>query len=156
MNTRLNYIGRAFTDLTPGQTYDVVLTGLEVTIAREGFDVVIQYHTILNFLKDWELPGTISEGVDRIAAERRRQITELGYTTKNDASAFKHDTGLMGRAAAAYALPDNITINGASRKTVWPWAPHNFKPGTRLRELEKAGALIAAEIDIILYRERSV
>ena len=82
-------------------------------------------------------------GIELIAAERERQIKEEGWTPEHDA---QHTGDELARAAVCYALPDRIpdTI-----PLVWPWAEEWFKPtpGDRIRELTKAGALIAAEID---------
>jgi len=38
---------------------------------------------------------------------------------------------------------------------IWPWGVVDFKPGNRIRDLEKAGALIAAELDNIA-RQKNV
>lgn len=99
-------------------------------------------------------------GIERIAAERQRQITEENWSAEHD---DKHDAEELARAAAMYALPDNLRFADGKDSfygTVWPWEPQWFKgaPKTglplnllhsRIRELEKAGALIAAEIDRI-------
>lgn len=88
--------------------------------------------------------------IDLIADERRRQVTKKGYTEEHD---DRHDNGSLGLAAAAYAIP-----NGSfrvRREIVWPYAADEFHPSPddvdgRLRELAKAGALVAAEIDRLL------
>ncbi len=84
-------------------------------------------------------PTVESAGVGLIAAERRRQVEAEGYTAEHDAG---HATELA-MAAACYAIP---TLSG---RGLWPWAPDYWKPtpGDRVRELVKAGALIAAAID---------
>ena len=75
-------------------------------------------------------------GAEQIAAERKRQIEEEGWTAGHDAA---HDNGELWRAAICYA---------SGRSDGWPWAPRWYKPGPdRVRSLVKAGALIAAEID---------
>lgn len=76
-----------------------------------------------------------------IAAERRRQIEVEGYTTDHD----KHgQSGDLAAAAACYLTPPAA---GVPRR--WPWPARYWKPtpDDRGRELVKAGALIAAEID---------
>ena len=84
-------------------------------------------------------------GTDLIAAERQRQIDVEGWTPEHDA---KHTGDDLAAAAACYALPA-----GSARRDLqaayWPWADHFWKPTPydRVRELVKAGALIAAEID---------
>jgi hypothetical protein len=99
-------------------------------------------------------------GVDLIAAERERQIAKEGWTPEHDDT---HDEQELARAAACYALPDDgdhaehvrfpmrSMIDGTKRDPLWPWESHWYKrtPHDRVRELVKAGALIAAEIDRI-------
>lgn len=82
-------------------------------------------------------------GVELIAAERERQIKEEGWTPEHDA---QHTNGELAKAAVCYALPDRLP---EVIPLVWPWREEWFKavPDDRIRELSKAGALIAAEID---------
>lgn len=71
-------------------------------------------------------------GVERIAAERERQRQQWG-----DAHDDQHDQCELAQAASAYLGNDDS----------WPWAD-DFKPSLHpVRDLEKAGALIAAELD---------
>lgn len=98
-------------------------------------------------------------GVELIAEERKRQIEEEGYNLAYDK---KHGNGEMGMAAAAYAVPNSVLINptvaeddstdivyGSRFTSLWPWEARDWKPTPkdRIKELVKAGALIAAEID---------
>lgn len=98
----------------------------------------------------------ISTGAELIAAERDRQIDEEGWTSKHD---DKHSSGEMADAAAAYlAYRDwHGHEDGDSPPPIWPWEDTWWKPApdNRIRELVKAGALIAAEIDR-LQREEAV
>ena len=86
-------------------------------------------------------------GVQHIAAERKRQREEEGWSASHDDG---HRHGQIASAAAAYALPPsrrNQEILGRTLwRILWPW-PGWWKPGNRIRELTKAGALCAAEID---------
>jgi hypothetical protein len=77
-------------------------------------------------------------GAERIAAERQRQIDAEGYDAAHDDA---HDNGDIAEAALAY-----LTCSAA----YWPWEPSLFKREGRVRDLEKSGALIAAEIDRLL------
>lgn len=86
-------------------------------------------------------------GVELIAAERLRQQAEEGHTAQHDRNHFAGD---LARAAAVYATPPHQRryLSDDHRAPVgWPWHEDDYKPGDRLRELVKAGALIAAEID---------
>lgn len=106
----------------------------------------------------------MSEGAKRIAIERGRQIAEEGWTSAHDA---EHDRGELAAAAACYAIHgtdphryDQEFVADAFTE-FWPFDLSWWKPGTgegvptRIRRLEKAGALIAAEIDRLLREEES-
>ena len=82
-------------------------------------------------------------GVQRIGEERYRQKTEEGWTDEHD-DQWQDDE--LARAAASYALPNGCLDD---RAYFWPWDEAEFKLSDhdRVRGLEKAGALIAAEID---------
>lgn len=82
----------------------------------------------------------VSDGASRIVAERRRQIASEGYS-------LDHDRGLgagqLAGAAEAY-------LTGSPQS--WPWSPDSLKlSGDISRNLEKAGALIAAAIDVLRH-----
>lgn len=80
-------------------------------------------------------------GVQAIAAERARQI-EKGYTPEHDAEHEPRDLidAAMGYLATAGEEDVNPYI-------YYPWM--NFKRGTTQEHLVKAGALIAAALDLI-------
>lgn len=105
-------------------------------------------------------PSSVVKGVDLIAAERERQMSEEGWTAGHD---DEHVGGELAAAACCYATAPEVraeimlTDGGAENVNVpgsgydarhWPWdggwRPH---PDDRVRELVKAGALLAAEID---------
>lgn len=97
-------------------------------------------------------------GIELIAAERQRQIEQEGWTSESDA---RHVNGELAEAAACYAMTEGrrtIPVGGADkitgetagvRKLMWPWHESWWKsdPDNRVKDLVKAGALIAAEID---------
>lgn len=91
-------------------------------------------------------------GIEIIAEERHRQISKEGWTAEHDAT---HENGEMALAAATYALPESERRCGVCPHPVhWPWGLSWWKPTPedRVRELAKAGALIAAEIDRLTRR----
>jgi len=102
-------------------------------------------------------------GIEIIAAERQRQQDREGWTPAHDDA---HVDGELGCAAACYALPEPLRHRraetfqgiGSILDSIWPWSRSWWKPGavggtqaeytdSRIRELAKAGALAAAEID---------
>ena len=86
-------------------------------------------------------------GIELIAEERQRQIEEEGWTSEHDKQ-WKGSE--LCRAAACYiARPSWVST------PLWPHWPFDISwwkpsPHDRIRELQKAGALIAAEIDRLL------
>jgi len=93
-------------------------------------------------------------GAELITEERQRQIVEEEWTAEHD---DEHSLGEMAVAAACYAWPPPRPVDV---KKAWPWDRRWWKPSPlplgatagekldgRIRELVKAGALIAAEID---------
>lgn len=110
-------------------------------------------------------------GIQLIEAERKRQIRVEKWTPEHDDN---HSESQLALAAACYALPigkRNETADPRGHENtdtfvsrLWPWAWEWWKPvkpyssadhisrevssiAARIRELTKAGALIAAEID---------
>lgn len=91
-------------------------------------------------------------GIELIAEERQRQIKVKGWTKEHDA---EHTDGSLASAAVCYAIPSEYRhysycpLRKARVPDFWPWDKKWWKPcpKNRIRELVKAGALIAAEID---------
>jgi hypothetical protein len=99
--------------------------------------------------------GVTMNGVERIAAERRRQRAVEGWTPDHDAAV--HDDGALAVCASIYAMPpEKRRVHLSMIPVDWPDNCCEWKPGERIRELEKAGALIAAEIDRLLYERGPV
>ncbi len=83
--------------------------------------------------------------IDEIAAERRRQIQEEGWTTDHD---DQHIRGEMATVAALYAMPPRHSVNLLEYIFPASWDRYAWwKPKTRRRDLIRAGALIVAEIE---------
>jgi hypothetical protein len=87
-------------------------------------------------------------GAELIAEERTRQIEEEGWIAANDDD---HDHGELALAGAAYALSgiEDFALQPlrAEIRRLFPWSPDWLKPRNPIRDLTRAGALIAAEID---------
>lgn len=81
-------------------------------------------------------------GAEMIAAERQRQIESEHWTPGHD---DKHTTFELSRAALSYVFS---VVNIYCVMNWWPWEWSWWKPSDDpIRNLAKAGALIAAEID---------
>jgi hypothetical protein len=92
-------------------------------------------------------------GIEIIANERLRQIEQEGYSIEDDK---KHNSdGQLAKAACAYLyapfLKNTYRFGHQVPIGFWPeyWKASAWKPtpNDRIKELAKAGALIAAEID---------
>lgn len=123
--------------------------GLETWQYNRIYEAV--YHRL-----ESELPqGDRLDGVGRIAVERSRQIQTEGYDPAHD---DKHVHGEIADAAACYAMTRRGRVEVGIEK-LWRWGRQWWKPASsgnalppkpRIRDLEKAGALCAAEIDRLL------
>ena len=94
-------------------------------------------------MRDFTSP---SIGIELIERERARQISVEGYYPSEDPDYYH-----IAAAAAAYALSASWQPFEAAE--MWPWAPELFKPKDPLRDLVRAGALIAAAIDRLKLEE---
>lgn len=90
--------------------------------------------------QDFEEP-TPTPGTVLIMQERERQIHEEGWTAEHDA---EYPEGRLAQAGACYALK----LANREMPLIWPFPPAWWKPSEDpVRNMVKAGALIAAEID---------
>jgi hypothetical protein len=88
--------------------------------------------------------------IEMIAAERERQIEQEGWTAEHDAK--EHNNGDLTKAGISYAAQAATQLKLNTNETCdtmnWPWDYKWWKPSPDpVRNLVKAGALIAAEID---------
>lgn len=108
-------------------------------------------------------------GAELIALERQRQVSVEGWTPEHD---DEHEDGDLAVAAACYATPVLLYekkewANGTTFSDPWRWDdkwdgrkhsgnvvlesnPLNVNIHERIRQLEKAGGLVAAEIDRLI------
>lgn len=100
----------------------------------------------------------MNKSIELINAERERQINTEGYNNEHDDAEC---SGALSTAGAIYALPWNIR-NILKAIDYWPWDKSFYKPSkyddidSRIKELSKAGALIAAEIDKLLREKENI
>ena len=104
------------------------------------------------------LPSLTDKVMERIAAERLRQIEEEGWTIEHD---DQFPPGTLARAGASYALMGGETDR--FRKThgvdhppsFWPWPGRAWNPNDRKRDLERAAALVVSELEKIERAEEA-
>ncbi len=105
-----------------------------------------------------DIAYTVSVGM--IAAERRRQVEQESWTGAHDDG---HVNGQLALAAACYAIEaagrgsvdyrlsqgknGGLYVSVDALGLYWPFDSADWKPGSEVRNLVKAGALISAEID---------
>lgn len=131
---------------------------------RPGQHIQADVRTVLG--DEWDLlrqspngRNRTMAGVELIAAERQRQIDAEGWSPEHD---DQHTGGELSWAASCYASVGSAVIRGATADEFpadlvmaegeWPgdWGEEFWKPSNDpIRNLVKAGALIAAEIDRI-------
>lgn len=88
-----------------------------------------------------------ASGIDLIAKERQRQIDAEGWTAEHDDG---HADAQMALAASGYLVAYRLGGEWKNPPIDWPteWGKKWWKPSPDpIRNLVKAGALIAAEID---------
>lgn len=101
----------------------------------------------------------LTAAIRDVRAERRRQVEEEGWTAEHDDA--EHSNGELAAAAACYANPMAVVIDGLGVEIIppnsdtpplgWPdpWDHEWYKPKGRRRDLVRSAALIIAEIELI-------
>lgn len=107
-------------------------------------------------------------GIELITEERQRQISIEDYDAHHDSY---HSPRELIQAADTYLESADLTLRSKEFspsnawhqtnlpfyrneiKRTWPWGQESFKPTTDIRDLIKAGALIAAVIDRLQMKE---
>lgn len=91
-------------------------------------------------------------GAERIAAERERQVVSEGYTAEHD----RDHAEALSKAAQCYTglalrqLRGDFSDSPSNVPYLWPWDGGYWRPSEDpARNLEKAGALQAAAIDVL-------
>lgn len=92
-------------------------------------------------------------GIELIAEERLRQVEIEGWTEQHDVQ--EHENQELLKAAICYAKAgfEGEDVDKIPKNNKWPWERIAWKPKNAnsteniVRNLTKAGALIAAEID---------
>ena len=89
-------------------------------------------------------------GIERIKAERERQINKEGWTTDHDAGHRYGELAMNAAALAVWGTEAEVIVSETEHELgekYDPWGLVGKHKGNEIRCLEIAGALIAAEID---------
>lgn len=84
--------------------------------------------------------NSLTQAEKDVFAERRRQVSDEGWTPEHDDA---HPEGALAEAGACYAM----AFEKQPVPRDWPWEVNWWKPKDRRRNLERAAALIIAEIE---------
>lgn len=95
-----------------------------------------------------------SAGMRAIADERRRQVEAEGFSPEADSD---YKAGELAKAALAYVQLAAMDLAAGGREHIatgtppacWPWHRLWWTPRDARRDLVRAGALIAAQLDVI-------
>jgi hypothetical protein len=107
------------------------------------------------------MPLPAPTGIELIQAERRRQVEQEGWTPEHDDEHACGELSMAARSYASYAstlirIPDAHEHRNLLALGGWPWAQEWWKPSPDpIRNLVKAGALLAAEIDRLQRKEKA-
>lgn len=125
---------------------DNLIPGVRHFMEMRPADVIWLLDQLDAAQKDAARWNDLSPAAHDMLAERQRQISTEGWAPEHD---DKYKPGELLMAADSYISwncgeyePGSVPIN-------WPWKLEWFKPTTERRNLEKAGALILAEMDRI-------
>ncbi|WP_319568357.1 hypothetical protein [Cohaesibacter marisflavi] len=125
--------------------------------AREVTNGLLAQNSLMrdNWPSGFDLPPDVVRSVTfqtpagslAIVSERLRQIEAEGWTAAHDDEYDNFELVWAGITYAHHASIRNDRERDRTRPSGWPWADSWWKPEDRRRDLVKAGALIAAEID---------
>ncbi|GMB00413.1 hypothetical protein [Pelosinus sp. IPA-1] len=140
---QLNRLKEAALMRQPGRRVDLAL------VYRKDLTELIYHFDRLDQEERARYKPEELKGTGLIFRERQRQIEQEGWTEEHDQ---EHRKGELALAAACYAIPTEKRTWYCIIEKLWPWSNNWWKstPNDRIRELTKAGALIAAEIDRLI------
>lgn len=89
------------------------------------------------------------DAIKLISTERFEQRSKHGFDAAHDDSATKGEIGLAAMCYLQHALgtDQHRKFNKTIPPSLWPWDAKWWKPKSRIEDLTRAGALIAAEIE---------
>jgi hypothetical protein len=134
----------SYTPMDPGMLYRLLL---RPSCPACGADLLIHGPSpdAPQCLPAFEVRPKMTRGMALIAGERLRQMNLEGYNAAHDDG---HTEDELAYAAICYAAPERSRMDIVG--PLWPWRKECWKPNDRLRDLVRAGALIAAEVDRLL------
>jgi len=92
----------------------------------------------------WPAMPITSASENAVLVERQRQKSVKGYSPELD---LRYGNDELLRAAAAYALQ---WLAPSQARAIWPWPDSPMKSVSRLRAIEKAGALLIADHERVM------
>jgi hypothetical protein len=133
-DAQVEEIAKIIWSIVEDESYDV----------RDQREALILESVCVAVMKRLMAPST---ALADVVQERHRQIAAEGWTPEHDDA---HATGELALAAVCYVLADQpnfIDATVTEPPPYWPWSFMWWKPKDRRRNLVRAAALIAAEIE---------
>ena len=159
---RDEWLARANRDIAERMEHETHLLAENVRVGvvgtwPEGAKTVVLVNQRADKLEA-ELAALKEGGSGLIATERARQISTEGWTPAHD---DEHELGELAAASVCYTnlaqaqIADAVMESDTEVHVDWPWSSDSWKPSDDpIRNLVKAGALIAAQIDVLLRKGR--
>lgn len=111
---------------------------------KANYEKIDQLEQVTKSLADHMLGHLSPESIRGVVEERIRQVLGEGRSGDND---DLYDLGQLASAAGCYAM-HTLAYPAGDPPPNWPWQAQYWKPSAdRRRNLQKAGALILAELD---------
>lgn len=134
-----------------GLAASLLASGRRCIESNKPAQAVAEFEAVMNAIRaELDSGPDYMRGICAFAAERVRQVTVEGCTTTHDIN--QHTAEDLAAAARSYmnlalAQLGPEVLHDASLPQDWPWSPDWWKPSTPQRNMEKAGALLAAAYD---------
>lgn len=124
--------------------YQTVEYSTEQAIVEESKQIT---DTVVSMLQEQQ-ELFFSAGAEAIRKERCRQVLSEGYDMEHDKA---HGPDMFIKAAMAYL---RHYIGDEKAVEVWPFDTESFKPKDKERDIERAGALLAAGLDLLYGKKQ--
>lgn len=136
-----------------GLAASLLSSGRRCIESNKPAQAVAEFEAVMNAIRaELDSGPDYMRGACAFAAERVRQVTVEGCTTTHDIN--QHTAAELAAAGHCYLYLAMTQLGYPAMRPIeailpreWPWTPDWWKPSTPQRNLEKAGALLAAAYD---------
>lgn len=121
--------------------------------SQPGTDSYVELDGGTVYWRETLVPNAVEPGGAELINSVRAAQLRLGYTPEHDVEKYRDARDLI-TAARCYAEAGLPGRDITSLPAMWPWGADWWRPTTPIHNLAKAGALIAAAIDVIVYQAK--